>query len=112
LALKEIKLAPFLSRSCQKWGHFCTNAPCGAEPLSKEPAAAPGREISFLYFPRRIFVPRGSSWRIVDMHGRQLGRIGSSNSEWTAPQHIANMPLFLVPCGDTKGKIVRLMMDR
>ena len=59
-----------------------------------------------------IVVPRGSSWRIVDMRGRQMGFIGPSNNEWTAPQRIAAMPLFLVPCGGTKGKIVRFMIDR
>jgi hypothetical protein len=60
----------------------------------------------------RVFVPRNSSWRIVDMLGRQIGLIGPSRSEWTAPQRLASVPLFLVPCGKTKGKIVRFMIDR
>jgi hypothetical protein len=60
----------------------------------------------------RVFVPRGSSWRIVDMLGRQIRLIRPANNEWTAPQRLASMPLFLVPCGNTKGKIVRFMITQ
>jgi hypothetical protein len=60
----------------------------------------------------RISVPRGSSWRIVDTRGRQIGMITASTNEWTAPQRFASMPLFLVPSGSTKGKIVRFMFGR
>jgi hypothetical protein len=60
----------------------------------------------------RVFVPRGSSWRIVDMLGRQISIINPANSEWIAPHRLASMPLFLVPCGDTRGTIVRFMIDR
>jgi hypothetical protein len=59
-----------------------------------------------------IIVPRGSSWRVFDMLGRQIRCIGPAGNEWIAPPRLASMPLFLVPFGNTKGKIVRFMIDR
>jgi hypothetical protein len=60
----------------------------------------------------RVLVPRGSSWRVVDMLGRQLGFIGPVKYEWIAPHCLANKSLFLIPYGSTQGKAIRFMIDR
>ena len=45
----------------------------------------------------RLLLPPGTSWRVVDMRGRQVAFIGPQTREWVPSQRGAPMQLFLVP---------------
>jgi len=60
----------------------------------------------------RIIVPQGTTWRIVDMLGRQIARIGVLENELIMGPRYASMPLFLVPYGNNRGKPLRFIISK